>query len=778
VQVRKRNGNLVEFEYTKIKNAIIKAMATTDNIEEDKAEKIAKTIEKNFKDKEEIHINEIQDMVELELMKVRPDVAKLYILYRDKKDAIRNKKTDRNLLTDEFLSTYKHRESPMGPLGSFVYYRTYSKWLPQEKRREDWWETIARAVEYNCNLLPGTTKEEAEQLYDNMFNLRQFLSGRTMWAGGTKASTLYPLSNFNCSFVAMDNISKFYDVNYMLMVGAGVGFSVEKKYVNQLPKFRTDINLVIEQYKGKDKRVDGTSLDFMANDVLVMSIGDSKEGWSEAVYQFMRIHTHNSFKTVKYLIINLDNIRPQGERLKTFGGYAPGHTGLVNLFNKLAETIQRSKREQLTNNVKIKLRPVDILDFNNIIAENIVSGGVRRSAQIGLLDSDDVESINAKEKLYYQDENGQWVANTEILHRAMSNNSIMYWEKPTREQWADHFKKMRYTGEPGFINAVEAKRRNPYFKGVNPCAEILLDNAQVCNLTEINVMAFVKDGKLDKEHLLQAQRLSARAGYRMTMPELELHHWNAQQERDRLVGTSLTGYQDAMNAVGYNKKQQAQLLKELKEASINGVNGYAISVGKNKPLLVNTVKPSGTISQLPTVSSGLHFSHSPYYVRRVRISVHDPLLKVCEELGYPIYNEVGQTDDNVTTKVIEFPVKAPEGKTKYDVSAIEQLEVYKMFMENYVDHNASITISVKEDEWDKVEQWVYDNWDTCVGLSFLSLDDNFYQLAPYEKITAEEYNKRKEEMKPFKPYLLSKYEEGEDFEIEESECEDGICPVR
>ena len=278
-------------------------------------------------------------------------------------------------------------------------------------------------------------------------------------------------------------------------------------------------------------------------------------------------------------------------------------------------------------------------------------------------------------------------------------------------------------------------QRRPNFNGVNPCAEILLDSNGLCNLTTINTAAFAKDGKLDKEGLLEAQRLSARAGYRMTFTELELPDWNKVHQRDKLIGCSLTGWQDMVNACNLTREDQAALLKELREAARNAAFEYADELGRERPILVTTVKPEGSQSLLPTVSSGVHYSHAPYYIRRIRISASDPLVKVCEELGYPVFPEVGQDPETCVTKVVEFPVKAPEGKVKPQVSALEQLENYKMFMENYVDHNCSITVHVRDHEWDDVEQWVWDNWDETVALSFLPYNDSFYEMLPFEAIS-------------------------------------------
>jgi ribonucleoside-diphosphate reductase alpha chain/ribonucleoside-triphosphate reductase len=267
----------------------------------------------------------------------------------------------------------------------------------------------------------------------------------------------------------------------------------------------------------------------------------------------------------------------------------------------------------------------------------------------------------------------------------------------------------------------------------------------------------------------------------MTQIDLELPRWDQTQKRDRLVGCSLTGWQDMVNATGMDAKGQERLLKKLKATAKEAVERYAEELQSEMPKLITTVKPEGTLSCLPNVSSGVHFPHAPYYVRRVRISAHDPLCHVCEELGWPVFPEVGQDPETCMTKYVEFPLKAPKGRAKADVTAIEQLEVYKMFMENYVEHNTSITVTVKDDEWDAVEKWVYDHWDICVALSFLSHSDAFYEAMPFEEITKDEYEKRKADMKPFVPSLLQKYEkfDGPEGDVgDDPECASGVCPVR
>jgi len=782
-RILKRTGEEVEFKSEKIVNAIIKAMnETKDGANVELAQLIANEIREHvLLSDSAMPVEKIQDMVEDKLMdSVRKDVAKRYILYRYERDKSRDarKRRDGRLLSEEFISKYKHRQSPMQQLGSFVYYRTYSRWLTEERRREYWWETVRRAVEYNCSLVP-TTKEEAEKLYDNIFNLKQFLSGRTFWVGGTPVAKHYPMANFNCAFQVIDSFRAYRDLFYLLMIGSGVGVRVLKEDVAGLPKVRTDFEVIHEDFTPIEmsKREDNTSLEFLYNNTVKVIVGDSKEGWVQSLGYFLDIIYSNEYRNIKTVIINYDNVRPKGEPLKTFGGTASGHSSLKNMFLKIDKVLK--KRGTIEDKVRVKLLPIDCLDIANIIGENVVVGGVRRTAEIVLIDSDDKECIEAKSKLYKQID-GQWIVDKDIIHRQMSNNSIYYKQKPNREMLHWQIQQMRYSGEPGWVNEIAGSKRRKNMNGVNPCGEILLDSNGLCNLTTMNVFAFVnEDGSLDLEGLLEAQRLSVRAAYRMTCVELEIPAWDAVQQRDKLTGCSLTGWQDMVNACQFNTEEQAEVLRNLRKAAKDEASKYAAQIGEAEPILVTTVKPEGTLSQLPTVSSGVHYSHSPYYIRRVRINSHDPLVKVCEDLGYPIFPEVGQDMATCTTKVIEFPVKSPEGKTKYDVTAIEQLETYKLFMENYVDHNCSVTIHVREHEWEEVEEWVWNNWDDVVALSFLSLDDNFYELLPYESIDEEEYHRRVSEMKPFIPSLLNKYETYEtDLDVGTEGCDGGICPIR
>ena len=781
MNVRKRSGKVVPFDANFISRAISLASAAAGEHDEEEIAGITQAVtEKLMARQEEIwDIETIQDTVEETLFeKKHYQTAKAYIRYRLEKEKERaSADWKEGILSQEFLSPYKHAPNPMDQLGAFVYTRTYSRFLPRLGRREFWWETVCRAVEYNCSLAP-TSREEAEKLYDNIYHMRQFLSGRTLWVGGTPVAEQYPMANYNCAFTVIDSFSAYHDLFYLLMVGSGVGVRVLKSDAEKLPPVRTDLEILHKSYAplAPKDRLEYTDLTF-SRDTATLAIGDSKEGWAQALTHYFDIITNREYRGIHRLVVIYDSIRPKGERLKTFGGTASGFGSMMAMIDKIHKVIAAAGSRSGCQWVSLK--PIDLLDIANIIGENVVSGGVRRTSEIGLIDADDETCIQAKSQLYRQ-VNGRWEIDKSIAHRQMSNNSIFYREKPTREKLHWHLQQMRYSGEPGWINEIAGAKRRPNFNGCNPCGEILLDSHGLCNLTTLNVMGFVsEDGKLDRKALLEAQRLSARAGYRMTCRQLEMFSWNAVQQRDRLLGCSLTGWQDMVNATGMTKDEQIGLLEELRETAHKAAKDIALRLGGNVPLLVTTIKPEGTLSLLPTVSSGVHYSHSPYYIRRIRITAADPLCRVCEDLGYPVLPEVGQDPQDPTTKVVEFPVQAPSGRVKADVSAIEQLENYKMFMEHYVDHNCSITVHVRDNEWDEVEQWVWDNWDDVVALSFLSYDDSFYELMPYEAIDEAEYERRRAAMKPFNPSLLSRYEREEtELDLGDPECAGGACPIR
>ena len=583
MNVRKRSGKVVPFDPAFISRAIELASAATGETQPEMVEQVTSDVVERLKagGKDIIDIEKIQDTVEEILIENRCyKAAKAYILYRIEKEKERNEGSWREgLLTREFLSPYKHRPNPMEQLGSFVYTRTYSRYLPKLGRREFWWETVRRAVEYNCSLAP-TTREEAEKLYDNIYHMRQFLSGRTLWVGNTPVADAYPMANYNCAFEVIDDFHAYHDLFYLLMVGSGVGVRVLGEDAQKLPKIRTDIKILHKAYDGKapEERLEFTDLSF-TKDSVTISVGDSKEGWAQALEHYFEILTNKEYAKIKEIVVVYDSIRPRGERLKNFGGTASGYESMMTMLDKIHKVVRNAGARDGAK--RTKLKPIDLLDIANIIGENVVSGGVRRTSEIGLIDAEDKTCIEAKNKLYRQ-VNGRWEIDRSIAHRQMSNNSIYYRKKPSREMLHWHIQQMRYSGEPGWINEEAGKKRRPNFNGCNPCGEILLDSHGLCNLTTLNVMAFVKDGKLDEKELLEAQKLSARAGYRMTCRELEIHRWNIVQERDRLLGCSLTGWQDMVNATSMSREEQISLLEKLRRTAHEAADKIAARTGKRQ----------------------------------------------------------------------------------------------------------------------------------------------------------------------------------------------------
>jgi len=693
-----------------------------------------------------------------------------------------------HLLSNQFLTKYENIKSPLSHIGEFVYLRTYSRYIEDKKRRETWLETVLRTTEYNVGLGiryrhklglsvdMDRERQEAEQLFDNLFQLRTFTSGRTLYMGGSEVVEQYPLSNFNCSFTNVEGFRDLVDIFYLLMVGSGVGIRIDREQVRQLPLVR---HFTLVELYDQEVRLH-TPKEEMEHSILMieeadstkalLKIGDSKEGWCEALEYYFKLTTLDEYKNIHNLTIDYSYVRPEGERLRRFGGRASGHKSLQRMFEKINRVFVRRETG--------RLKSIDILDLATIISENVVSGGVRRSAMMVICEEDDEEVINAKYNIY-KIVDGKWVEDAEISHRKMSNNSVLYHSRPSLERIKQILESIKMNGEPGFINATEALRRKPTFRGCNPCGEILLQSKQCCNLTTNNLVGFVQGNKLDKNSLIEVLKLSTRVAIRMTLPEVELPEWNKVMQEDKIIGVSLTGMMDMMNKTGMNYEDLGKLLKELREAVHEEGKRYSKELGIEAPKLMTTIKPEGSLSNLPGVSPGIHFAHSRYYIRRIRISASDPLYHLIEKQGsYEIHNENGQSDQDCTIKVIEFPVKAPKGRTKYEVGALEQLELYKLTMLHWTDHNSSITVHVREKEWDEVAKWIYENFDTLVGVTFLPLMEETYPLLPYECTTKEDYERRLARVKPIDYELLAELEDAEEREIVDKDCGMGSCPIR
>lgn len=649
----------------------------------------------------------------------------------------------------------------------------------------------------------------------------------------------------NCSFLNIKEWSDLGELFYLLMVGVGVGFKSTKKMAAQMPKIRTNSTLLHSDYEPilPEQRLENTKVVDMGNGFAKIYVGDSKEGWMESLNEYFKLLTLPEHEDIHTIKISYNSIRPKGERLKTFGGTASGHTSLLEMFEGIDKVLKNEidptlKPIEVDKKGYGNVRPIHILDIGNLIGNNVVIGGVRRTAEIFLFDPDDYESMFAKygmngiwteEQLAQHNKVGKmldelnikpsWFDNLEIGkrregidHRRMSNNSIAFSRKPEKSFLNLVFEMMQLEGEPGFVNLEEAAKRvfktlgidNPTRRqldekiseiGLNPCVEIILHDKNVCNLTTINVKSFVnEDGNLDLEGLLQAQKYSTRIGMRMTLVELELPEWNKTQKRDRLLGVSLTGWKDAMDLLNYNEDQENSLKEILSNVAREEADSYAKELRINAPMFVTAVKPEGTLSQVAGgVSSGLHWSHSPYYIRRIRINATDPMVKVAEKLGWSIHAEVGTNNfmseedlakpeqlETASSKVVDFPIKSGAKRTKEEISVDEQFDNYFSFQDLYTEMNTSNTITVKPKEWDQAEKRVWEGWDNFVGVSFLSEDGGTYTLAPYESIDKDRYEKLKSQMKPFDVKILHKYEKTEttdDLEGLDS-CESGVCPIR
>lgn len=701
------------------------------------------------------------------------------------------------VLSDDFIKQYEGKSPNWGPFGEVIYARTYSRWLPEKNRRERWQETVKRVVEYSFWLYPeyGPASEEdllaeAKQMYDLIWNLKAFPAGRTLWVGGS-AYSFTPQgapANFNCAFQDIESAQSFYDLVILLMSGCGVGFRVTQDNVEKLEKNipfsgrKIAIEIEPYEYVGKPGLLEETNMDVHGTE-LIMTIGDSRKGWAKASVDVVTVLTSGEWagETIDKLTINVNYVRPQGTRLKTFGGFASGPEPLEEYFLQAREVLYENP---------LKWTDTKALDLSNMIGRMVVAGGTRRSAQIALGDSDEFASAKT----------GEWWSKTSW--RSQSNNSLMLNKKPSREKLIELFEHILQFGEPGFVNEVAAQKRRPRYRGTNPCGEILLDHQGFCNLTTVNLPSFIirkerdetADEKkepferlkayIDVEGMAMAFKTLSKHNLRITNLDMSaaLPDWNTKQQRDRLLGMSFTGYGDLIDALSLTNEEQGALLAHMRSEVKTQAREYAYEMRIPEPLLVTTVKPEGTISQLAGVSSGLHPNYGPYYVRRVRISKVDAVAQALVMAGFQPKPENGfKTLEDAHTWVFEFPVSTPAQKKLHDYSALEQLERYMIIMRNWCDHNASNTIYISKEEVPGVLDWLEKNWDDYVSISFLPKSDKTFELMPYENISKEKFEELKKgaaKLSALRQYLES-YESGgmkatEDFE----KCDTGACPVR
>jgi adenosylcobalamin-dependent ribonucleoside-triphosphate reductase len=667
------------------------------------------------------------------------------------------------------------------PLGYIVYKRTYSRWLEDQERREKWSETVRRVVDYSRSLSP-IDETEAFDLFDYIFNLKIFPAGRTLWVGGTKPAQLYPLANFNCSYIDIDGLNKFCEMFFVLLLGVGVGFGVKKDVVSSLPFFYKNKKVVHIPYFFNNIKKESTSVYTTdGGKSITVVVGDSKEGWVDALRIFLNFLSTKQSETI---VFDYSHVRPSGYPLKTFGGYASGPGALAEMFDNILFVVSQSSEE------KFKLKPIQVMDIANSIAKAVVVGGVRRSSQICLFD--DEEIATAKVNLYTDPEKKPY------LFRSQSNNSWILEENPGFYWFKDALNTILTNYEPGFINLAEMKRRRPNAKGVNPCSEIILDDRGVCNLTEVNLAAFVKNGEFSPD-IYKGLWLATRVGLRQTLVRFHnLLEWDYRQQRDRLLGVSLTGIMDAFDSSKYSWQEFMKYLYLFRRFVRDTADRYADKLNVNRPLLVTTVKPSGTISQLAGVSSGCHRRFAPQYWRRIRVSKNDPTALALVCFGYTPYpegvfkHEFLAMDDNskkdlidkADTWVFEFGITSNTKKRAADESAVDQLKRYIDLQNHWSDHNTSITVQFSESEVDEVADFLANNWDNgLVGVSFMVKDTSHYPLMPYEedKNVALSYIG---DLLAFDRILdnteLKKRQDLYSFEYEDNsqECAGGACPVR
>lgn len=743
-QVVKRDGSVVPFDAERITLALTKSMNTSGEYAEGAPEKVTEAVlaalsGKNTGKKDYVpSVEEIQDVVEAELMSLGfTATAKHYILYREKHAKMRE---EGRKVPDEIRSMVaESKQYFQNQLSEFVYYTTYSKWVPDKGRRESWMETIDRYIDMMRDKLGNKLKEsEYAEVRQYMLETKAMGSMRLVWSAGPAAKRSNVCA-YNCSYIAPSKWQDFGEAMYILMCGTGLGFSCEQQTTGLLPMIKRQSGEVLPTHVVKD----------------------SREGWADALVFGMK--TWEQGKDVEF---DYSGVRPAGARLKTMGGRASGPDPLRNLLTFTRERmLKRSGR---------RLNPIDVHDIVCKIGEVVVAGGVRRSALISISDLDDLEMKEAK--------NGQFYLNNP--ERSMANNSAAYNQKPTVAEFLDEWNNLvtSGSGERGIWNRGSLQHQLPVrrwktfekdaqYSGVNPCGEIVLKSKQFCNLTE--VCARREDTEKD---LMDKVRVAAILGtYQSSLTDFGYlsKEWKENCEEEALLGVSITGQWDSPAL------RNPSTLRKLKEVAIETNREYAKRFGINRSAAITCVKPSGNTSQLFNSSSGMHPRHAEYYIRRVRIEAHNPLFHMLRDAGVPHHPEVGQNAETATTWVLEFPVKSPEGSVyKEDITAIQHLEYWKMVKENFTEHNPSCTISVGDDEWLKVANWVYDNWEMVGGLSFLPRSNHVYRLAPYEEISEEHYHEliNKFPQIDFSKLVLYEYEDKTEG-AKELACVSGTCEI-
>ena len=618
----------------------------------------------------------------------------------------------------------------------FIHKSRYARWLPEEKRRETWAETVTRYVGFWVDRGQLDDKT-SDKMWHAIHNLEVMPSMRCMMTAG-EALDKDNVAGFNCSYLAIDSPRSFDELMYVLMCGTGVGFSVERNFITKLP-------VIAESFHKTES---------------VIVVSDSKIGWASAFRELIAM-----LYAGKIPEWDMSRVRPSGARLKTFGGRASGPEPLIDLFNFCVEIFQKAKGRKLTS--------IECHDVVCKIADIVVVGGVRRSALISLSNLSDPRMAKAK--------SGDWWRNEG--HRRLANNSVAYTEKPDFESFLSEMQTMYESkaGERGIFSRVAAQkiagrngRRDPEQDfGTNPCSEIILRSNQFCNLSEIVVR---ENDTLDtlKE---KAEIASIIGTLQATLTDFRYlrNCWKRNTEEEALLGVSMTGIMDHYLLSKGESKDLSKWLEEVRDVCVATNKKWSEKLGINQSAAITCVKPSGTVSQLVDSASGIHPRFSKHYIRRVRSDKKDPLAIFMESRGFPVEQDVMSP----TSSVFSFPVKAPKKSvTVSEVGAMQQLELWKAYQNHWCEHKPSITVYYTDSEFLQIAQWIWDNFDLCSGISLLPYSDHVYQQAPYEEIDEAKYKELLSTVPDVNWEGLGEFEEEDNTTgSQELACVGGACEI-
>ncbi len=624
----------------------------------------------------------------------------------------------------------------------YIHLSRYARFDYNLNRRENWDETVDRYFEFFKTHLKemcdhNLTDNSIEPVRNAVKSLKVMPSMRCLMTAG-EALRRENVSGYNCSYIAVDTLRAFDEMLYVLMNGTGVGFSVERQFVAELP-------IINDEFHDTDT---------------VIIVSDSKLGWAKALRELISLLSAGQIPQW-----NLSRVRPTGAPLKTFGGRASGPAPLEDLFQFCVQIFKGAAGRKLTS--------LEAHDICCKIAEVVVVGGVRRSALISLSNLSDDRMRHAKA--------GRWWESN--VQRALANNSACYTEKPDMgifmEEWKSLYESK--SGERGIFNRQAAQkqsakngRRDPDHEfGTNPCSEIILRDREFCNLSEV----VVREDDTE-ETLLEKVKIATIIGtWQSTLTNFRYlnRKWEENCSEERLLGVSMTGIMD--NSLTNGKTGNLpELLKKLRQEAVNTNAKWAKKLGIPQSTAITCVKPSGTVSQLTDSASGIHARHNPYYIRTVRADKKDPLAQMMFDSGFPCEDDVTKPEH---TYVFSFPMKGPaKGVYRKEMTATQQLEIWKIYQESWCEHKPSVTVSVKEDEWMGVGSWVYENFNMMSGVSFLPMSDHTYRQAPYQDCSKAEYEELLKKMPDVDWSKLSDYESVDMTSgSQELACQAGACEV-